>query len=155
MSELKILDHNGPARSDLVLELEEKVAAKLPEDYLQFLEVYNGGRPEPDTFSFDNEDDATDVHCFFGVGVKGADGFDWILEVFTGRIPDGYIPIAGDSGGNLVCMDLRHDGAGRIYFWDHEFEADEEAPSMDNMYLVANSFTAFLAALYEYVDDGE
>ncbi|AHN25674.1 hypothetical protein GAPWK_1097 [Gilliamella apicola] len=47
-------------------------------------------------------------------------------------------------------MELKSN-SNRIYFWDHELEADEdegEIPNMDNVYYINQSFTKFINDLY-------
>lgn len=151
--EVAILESNEGASVGLVELLEWELGAELPSDYKEFLARHNGGRPEPDTYDFGDGGDASDVHRFFGLGLRGVYDIQKKIKVFKGRVPEMFLPIATDSGGNLVCMELTEGKVGTIYFWDHEFEADEEEPDMSNMHFIAPSFSAFLDSLYEFVDD--
>jgi len=42
------------------------------------------------------------------------------IETYRGRIPRGVVPIAGDAGGNQICLDVAGEFAGTVWFWDHE-----------------------------------
>ena len=58
------------------------------------------------------------------------------------------IPIADDPGGNAICLGMSGNERGKVYFWDHEMEADEgDEPTFENVYLVAESFASFLKSL--------
>ena len=64
------------------------------------------------------------------------------------RIPNDLFMIAHDPGGNLVLIGTGAENDGRIFFWDHDFEADDgETPDYRNVYPIAESLDAFLAAL--------
>jgi hypothetical protein len=57
-----------------------------------------------------------------------------------------------DPFGNAICLGIRGEHRGRVYFWDHEREpdADEwngEVQTAGNLQLLADSFTDFVAGL--------
>ncbi|MEZ4903851.1 MAG: SMI1/KNR4 family protein [Spirosomataceae bacterium] len=54
------------------------------------------------------------------------------------------------TGGNYVCICLKGENYGKIYFYDHEVENENEDGTLnwDNLYLIANSFTEFLEKLH-------
>jgi hypothetical protein len=71
-----------------------------------------------------------------------------LRKTYAGRVPDGLLPIGTDPFGNVFCLGLGGAWRGKVWFWDHESEADEgEPPRVDNLSMVAASFTSFLAAL--------
>jgi len=132
--------------------LERHVGAGLPLPYRQFLLEYNGGRVSPDCFDFNRngEEDGSMVDWFLRIGDEGWSNMYKYLEVYKDRVPDGFMPIAHDPGGNLILISLQGDG--RIYYWDHDEEVEEgQAPGTRNVYLVANSFPEFLDSLYDIV----
>ena len=57
-------------------------------------------------------------------------------------IPLVFLVIGDGDGGNYICMDLRPETIGQIYFWAHDHQADESG-----MHLLANSFNDFIARL--------
>ena len=127
---------------------EAVVRADLPASYRAFLQTQNGGRPKPSKFSFAAkggrlEDDS--VQCFFGLHSGRIGSLDKKFEMYRGRIPDGFFPIATDSFGNLILMGTRDKGRGKIFFWDHEQET--EPPTMENISLIAGSFEDFIGCL--------
>jgi cell wall assembly regulator SMI1 len=134
--------------------VEQKLSIKLPKEYRDFLLSHNGGRPEPDGFLAINDRGEETDSCV-----------DWFLAIYNGeddnfednfraykiedvRLPDELVPIATDPGGNLICIAVDGPKCGAVYFWDHEMEAGTgEKPSYDNVYLIANSFNAFVDSL--------
>ena len=66
------------------------------------------------------------------------------VAMYRGRLRADLLPIAHDPLGNLLCIATGGEGAGRIYFWDHEREADG-----GEIRLLAESLPAFLANLAE------
>ncbi len=72
------------------------------------------------------------------------------VNVFRDRVPANLLPIARDPGGNLICLSIAGSDRGKVYFWDHEEEAEEgETPGYDNVYFVADSFDDLLHNLSE------
>lgn len=135
-----------------IAEFEQFIDYKLPDDYKTFLLKYNGGRPAHDVFDFYlYKEDASSVNMLFSLGKEKFFNLYSFYINYKQRIPLGFIPIANDPGGNLILMNLI-DAKNGIYFWDHEFEADEalnEIPSMSNMCLIKPSFNEFIDSLYE------
>jgi len=62
-----------------------------------------------------------------------------------------------DPGGNAICLGIRGEHSGRIYFWDHENEPDDEwdgsVEQAENLELLAETFADFVAGLREHEDD--
>jgi SMI1-KNR4 cell-wall len=57
------------------------------------------------------------------------------------------IPIAEDDGGNLICISCSDNDKGKIYFWNHEEENEDDLTA--NLYFVSNSFNEFIDSLVE------
>jgi len=144
-----IKNNKGPISASEIDNLEQRLSIKLPAKYRDFLEEYNGGYPEPDGFLFKDESDGSSVDRFFGLHLGMHHNLEKYLDTYAGRIPKNLFPIARDPGGNLVVIGLSGDEKNKIYFWDHEREADGYEPDMSNVHLVANGFDEFLGLLYE------
>ncbi len=48
--------------------------------------------------------------------------------------------------GNIICLSLTGDTAGKVYYWDHDGETDP--PTFDNVYKIADSFQGFLDSIH-------
>jgi len=144
-----IKDSKGPISESTIDNLEQRMSIKLPIRYRDFLGKYNGGYPEPDGFLFKDESDGSSVDRFLEIGVGEHSNLEKYLVTYSGRIPKNLFPIAHDPGGNLVVIGLSGDEQNKVYFWDHESEADGYEPDMSNVNLVANDFAEFLGLLYE------
>lgn len=147
---------SGPVLTEVDLaEAERKVGRPIPLAYRQFLLAHNGGRPASPDFRIaevpkGQSDDAA-VKRFLGIDQQEPTlNLQYVFEMFTGRIPDDFFPIAFDPGGNLIGIMTSGKNEGRVFFWDHEHETEEGAPpTHDNLYPVADDFETFLTKLGE------
>jgi hypothetical protein len=111
----------------------------LPVSLTQQLLDQNGGAPTADVLARLPDGDETDMFTLFGVKMRHESSeLAWNVEVFAGRIPEGLVPFASDSGDNLFLVG--HDDFD--WFWDHEQEGMPEAAEPLNAPL-----DDFLAAL--------
>jgi hypothetical protein len=65
-------------------------------------------------------------------------------------------PISYDSFGNLILIAIKNADRGKIYFWDHEMEADPnqgEVPDYSNLTLIADSFDEFINSLHDFEEE--
>lgn len=140
---------HGPTSREEIARFEARRKVRLPVEYKEFLLKSNGGMPTPDIFDIPGfHGQGSDVLAFYGIH----DGpehrrFERALEVYDERIPADLIPIAIDSFGNQICIGWKGKRRGKIYFWDHEDELDENGLFVQdyrNVYLVANSLQEFL-----------
>lgn len=144
-----IRDSKGPVSESKIDALEKKLSIKLPSKYRDFLKKYNGGYPEPDGFRFKDESDGSSVDRFLGIDVGEHSNLEKYLSIYDGRVPKNLFPIAHDPGGNLVVVGVSDNEKDKVYFWDHEQEADGWEPDMSNVHLIADDFDEFLRRLYE------
>jgi hypothetical protein len=132
-------------------EFERQLQVSLPEDYKTFVLNNNGGRPDKSCFTTGNDVSSSDLDWLFSfeVGESHISIFRNIF-LFKDRIPNDLLPIGRDPFGNLICIGLE-DKLGKIYFWDHEEEADDDEKSTyTNVYKISDSFVDFINMLYKY-----
>lgn len=128
-----------------ITEFENRCNINLPNEYKDFLLRYNGGYPKASTFKISDEYGESVVNKFYGIGnMKG--NLDKVYEILDGELPEGFISIGSDPGGNEICIGIDEKYYGKIYFWIHDMESDEE---LSNMFFLADSFTSFFENLYE------
>lgn len=145
------IEKSGKSVGSEAIELFERfLSRKFPKDYRNFLLKYNGGYPVPDCFSFIDGKEGSSVQYFLKINSnQNHDDFLSNIRNYEQRIPSNFLPIACDPGGNQICIAINGKEYGKIYFWDHEAEADDnDPPSMDNMTLIAQSFSDFLESLH-------
>lgn len=147
----------GNLKDVKLIELLPVKGAKLPEDYLRFLQQCNGGVPENAVFEFleDGKPSGSVISCFLGVLEEAnIHSIDTALEIYAGRIPKELLPIADDAFGNLILMGLKKRRRGKIYFWDHELESDESTGKYwGNVTQIADDFSSFFQSLSPEFDD--
>lgn len=137
--------------------VEEQLSLKFPPDYRLFLHYTNGGIIEgAKHFTYRDGKELSHVAWFYEIDSSSDSNLLDRCELRKGRIPKGFLPIASDGASNEICIDLDPgDGYGKVYFWDHDFELDDDdrergltADMAPNYYFVAPSFTEFLGSLH-------
>lgn len=133
--------------------VEEMWGFNLPKDYREFLLKTNGGQPEKPLFSFYDKSDGSCISKFLGIKKSFNDNILLKQKDAGLRFPNNFIPIGSDVYGNLILLSVKNADRGKIYFWDHEMEADNgEIPDYSNLTLIANSFEEFIASLRDEED---
>lgn len=126
--------------------LETFVGRHLPGDYRAYLQNVNGGKPPSTGFVIPKINVEATVGVLYGVGVQpGMDIIIWLKEL-EGDIPERWIPIGRDLGGNVLLMDLSTDSSAPVLLWDRNRELPKTTNKV-NTYLVADTFSQFLEML--------
>jgi len=145
-------DQEKSINSDQIIEIENLIDLKLPNEYKLHLLKHNGGKCTPSQFDFIEK------------GKPTTSSIDWFLAIYDGeydslqdyintykldekRLPIHFVPIAHDAGGNLICISCGKKDYGQIFFWDHENEIDYRVTDdykYSNIYFIAKDFNEFL-----------
>ena len=151
---VKMLDAYHNLSQKNIEDLEVKNNIELTDNYKEFLHKWNGGTPDVGVFMISEEEGPTVMHYFFSIGNTYYDIEDF-LDIYEYRLPEGFIPIGGDVGGNAILLGISERHYDQIYFWDHENEPDLDEPDMSNMYFLADNIWEFLDNLYEDESDDD
>jgi hypothetical protein len=146
-----------PISTSIILAIEARFNAILPDDYKQFMLHYNGGIMTPNILriaqgqefsvknflSINNESIVNDIAAQWNCKPTYMSGF--------------LFPIASDFFGNYAAISLRGSRYGSVWVWDHELPVIEGERSFirrllghfrnENEVCVANSFSEFFAKL--------
>ncbi len=131
-----------------IAKLESSLRIVLPNDYRRFLLAYNGRVPTPRRFVIVGCNGEALVDILLGVNTLN-DIADWVKEL-RDDLPNGFIPIGFDPGGNALLLDTT-DGEGVVYYWDsgrHFLTSTDE----ENSYRIAGSFTDFVVCIRDPPD---
>ncbi|QYJ67066.1 SMI1/KNR4 family protein [Bacillus velezensis] len=137
---------------------ENELNINLDEVYKEFVVRYGGSTIQADNVLFPSLEEnpvASNNHLrlglFYGFGVDDAD-FDVISMTVTyeEHMPDWIIPIADGDGGDQVCLGVKGEATGKVYFWDHEL-----TNGVKDTFLVSNSFSGFIQSLFVQEDSDE
>jgi hypothetical protein len=147
----------GATSPEAIAEFEARWGVLLPFEYQQFLLKSNGGMPIPENFRVpDFHGQGSALTSFYGIhNGPEHNRLDQACDVHRERIPADLIPIAWDAFGNEVCIGWKGERQGKIYFWDHEDELDENGLFVQdyrNVFWVANSLQEFLDSLMTLED---
>lgn len=104
-------------------QFEESLGTPLPPAYRTYLLSQNGGFPT-DYLTFhipaiSDDRGSVMLGALFGIGRRGS-GLDLETQVeeLKDVVPQGYIPIGADPGGNLLLLTIGTPFQERIVFWD-------------------------------------
>ncbi len=116
-----------------LLEFEKSIGYILPESYKKFILKNNGGVPNKEYFE--------EIKVSYFTPIKYGDNtVEKAYAMLKEILPKGYLPIANDVCGELICLDLSKSNThGFVYYL-----ADDDEPL-----LVAESFKEFLEGLKE------
>lgn len=146
--------------------IEADLGNPLPAEYRAFLKKYGASafseyvgfqpmKPLPHTLSSTGKGLFS---CFYGAANERHNSLARKIKTFRGRMPDTIFPIGHDSG-NQICLGINGEEKGKVYYWDHHNEWDEEDYRVEhgmsmppevrfqNVYLVAESFEDFIRRL--------
>ena len=141
---------NNVTAEQIMICLEDLWGFGLPKSYRSFL--LSGPQDHSGKiFMFKEETDNGSVLSDYFKFEKGYARNILQMQTFSGsRVPSNMFPIASDQCGNLILLSVKGPDRGKIYFWDHEMEADEgEVPDYSNLTLIADSFEEFIEGLKE------
>ncbi len=135
--------------------LESYVKLTFPSEYKEHLLTYNGGQCIPNIFEFSENNQITysDIDWFLAIYEGEYDNlrkYIDLLKIESKRMPSHILPIAHDSGGNLICISCGEKDYGFIYFWDHENEIDYrfcDDYNYKNLHLICKDVNTFLKEL--------
>jgi hypothetical protein len=138
----------GTLSEEKLQAFEERLGVRLPSDYREFLERYNGGIPIPGGFWIREGQDGSEVHQFYGLH----DGPKWAsLDCYVGPerygIPEEMHAIGDDGVGNKICIGIKGDNRGAVFFIDAEIHPYDEPDAWEGIITLADSFARFLAGL--------
>jgi len=133
-------------------DFETKNNIELTANYKKFLLKWNGGSPDVGVFIISEEEGLSTMNDFYSIGGTYND-IEVNLDIHNLRLPEGFIPIGDDPGGNAILLGIAGLHYDHIYFWDHENEPDLDEPDMSNMYFLADNIWEFFNNLYE--DDSD
>lgn len=134
-----------------VVNFEKKIGHTLPDTYRKFILTYNGGKPTPYFFKVPGwQYEASLVTELKGIDPEARVDLEELNVLLDGRLPDHFIAIGSDPGGNMLLTGLAGASKGKIYFFDHENEpddADGKLESYPNIYFLSDDFDSFLTNL--------
>ncbi|MBQ9873195.1 MAG: SMI1/KNR4 family protein [Thermoguttaceae bacterium] len=127
---------------------------KLPDELRDFFLEYAGVEPSLPVFKICGLDNTPDDAISSFIGGKD-EPLSECFEIYQGRIPENFVPIAYGDMGDLVCYSIDDGDLGHIWYWYHEEEREAGKVDRSNCYSCANSLTEFLENLSEDEDDGD
>ena len=145
----KFKDSGKNLTLDDIKNFEQENGIKLTELYTKFMLENNGGCPKKAIFNISDSQGESCINDFLSIGGKyNYNDLSWNIEIYNGRMPDEFIPIADDPVGNAICLGLWGKYHENIFFWDHELECCDDEPDLSNMHFLAPNIYEFVENLY-------
>jgi hypothetical protein len=141
-----------------LLAIERDLGVSLPDDYRQLLQEY-GAAGFGELVQFQPLEGVAGPLAYFYGAKTGNQSLAKQIKTFKGRMPETMIPIGDDGCGDQICLGIKAKERGKVYYWDHENEWDEEdyleeegkpmppEVKFQNVNLVAESFADFIQRL--------
>ena len=110
---------NPPATEDDVRAYEVRAGSSLPTEYRDFLLHCNGGVPSPQQVDIPKTPHSVLIGYLYGILPNRSRGdLEYETDRMSENLPDGFIAIGHDPGGNSFLLATQGEGRGRVYFWD-------------------------------------
>src|SRR5438094_559990 len=98
----------GALSPEQIQAFEKRTGVTLPESYRAFLLRSNGGHPVPCKFAIPKwHGRFSAINVFFGIQTGTSEDLEKQQERYSDRIPDSFLPIGIDSGGNRLCLGIK------------------------------------------------
>ncbi|MEW4452008.1 SMI1/KNR4 family protein [Bremerella sp. JC817] len=169
-------DELTPATHSEITDVEKQIGVCLPKAYRQFLltcgaSTFNGASPDNPHIVFCSKNPLPShisetskglFDAFYGGKRDESDPYSLQVRIqcFTGRMPESIIPIGDDGGAGQICLGIKGNEAGKVYYWDQANEPLDEEDYLEdygvprppeamfqNVYEIADSFGDFLQRL--------
>ncbi len=106
--------------------LESRLGAKFPADFLATLS--NREPIREGNVVLNAHDRVWDIRTTFKLDDGDqSDQLDSVYKLVGDVLPIGMLPFAEDWGGNLYCIVLTGNSAGKVVWWDHERDDDDDS----------------------------
>jgi len=137
---------SGPpiTESDISV-IENKYNFILPREYRAFLLNINGGIPSKRYYVNEKLDYSYVIDLFLSIRANNLSFEEYYedYKIQSKLLPERMVPIAEDAFGNLICVSIKGEDTGSIYFWNHEDNSTD-------VRRIAPSFNEFLNNLKDH-----
>lgn len=144
---VRVLNSDIKINKNEILKSLKRINVHLPKEIIDFYCTSNGGEPEKYLY-YDEDEDEYVVQCFIPIFSEVKKDITKLVEEFRteSTIPNWFIPIAYDPGGNMFGVSVDKEDYGYIYYWNTDYDLYEEGFE-DNIIFLEESFNKFLDKL--------
>jgi hypothetical protein len=140
-----------PLTPEDIAQFETAHKLTIPESFRSFLLKHNGAVFQFDYPAFRVKNERVKealLQCFFCLSDGDPIDMKRVYRVHRKRLPEELMPIGSDPGNNLICLGIKGDHLGKLYFWERTKE--HSPPTFANVYWLADDFESFLQGLYPF-----
>ena len=151
----------GSLSESRLLQFEQKLGRRLPDQFRRFLLSTNGGVPRPTGLKFYNkvegEEQETALECYFALHDESIpDKAKWRYHQSLEKVWENVlqknqpgstlVPIGRDVSGNLVCIETAPSNECKSVLWDHDY---------DEIFPLSESLAQLHGSLFSLADDDD
>ncbi|NMD71607.1 SMI1/KNR4 family protein [Bacillus sp. DNRA2] len=148
--------------AEYVNKVGKQIGFIFPSDYVECAIHYNGSAVLPYNFEVDGVSRV--LGTLLSYDKDSSENIIKVYQKYSSSLPKELVPFAFDPAGNLICFDYKgHEDNPIVVFWEHEnawekemlireeglTEETAEERARENVFYVAESFTAFLDMLHD------
>ncbi|MDC0762154.1 SMI1/KNR4 family protein [Brevibacillus sp. AG] len=122
----------------------------LPSDYKEFLLKHNGGKPSVRRFVTQDGKITSSIMMYFPLSEQAEMNLEDKYRMYTiGKIvPSNFLPIGIDPADSLICLSVRGNDIGKVYFCDMDYFEEDKELKEEFIVVIAESFTDFTSKLF-------
>jgi hypothetical protein len=113
-----------PVTQGELVDLERRLAIRLPEDYKRFLLAYNGGYPAHQAFDYDG-DSSFAIQHFYPLASDDVFHVSLFRDAYGEEFED-LLEIGISSFGDPLCLAVGDAHFGSVWWYDHEHDPEED-----------------------------
>lgn len=117
-----------------IKEFESIINKKLPQDYISFIKLFNGGRPSKKVFKTTSGKEHM-LKSFLSFNHEDVENIFSVNKWLSKDLKNNYFAIASDPAGNYIVYNSKFE----LYFWNHE---------NDTIDFITDSLEKFIEILY-------
>ncbi len=139
----------GNAKPENILELQDEYSIKLPKEYVEFLQNYNGGiveKSDENKILIEDLSSYINIDVLYGVetGSRTSDIRTWTTKFKEDLIAKSII-IGDEIMQGFIVMICEGEFTG-VYYWDDSNQF-EQSTDEENTYWIAEDFSSFIKHL--------
>ncbi|REK76866.1 SMI1/KNR4 family protein [Paenibacillus paeoniae] len=123
----------------------------LPDEYKRFLLCHNGGKTVQRRFETKDETVTSSIMLFLPLCDEHKRNLEGYYKKYnSGKIvPSNFIPIGVDPADSLICLSIKGEDKGAVYYCDLDYLEEDNELKQECMKLVSFSFSEFIHSLYQ------
>jgi SMI1 / KNR4 family (SUKH-1) len=132
---------------------EVKYNVQLPESYKNFLLSHNGGKTDRRRFTTSDENKegivTSSIMLFFPLSSEIENNLESMYSFYNigSIVPGNFLPIGIDPGDSLICLAIKGDDFGYVYYCDLDYFEEDNELKEEFIRVISKDFQDFVNEL--------